>query len=414
MKIAAAADEGRPNLGPQRRSKTLICVIAIVLVLLSWAVVLQQVRFERSEAIAAAVRDNINRTVALEQYVVRTLEAADVATLHVRDKYMSEQGYARMIGTPDRPARLNDPVVTNTNFAGVSIVNEKGQLVATSLPNARRSADLSNHPAFAPHVRQDSGKLFVSVPAYSRILGETYIWLTRRLNHDDGSFAGVVSVQVTPAQFTNFFKDATFNPSDLISIIGLDGVTRARRTGDISSFGENLSGKLVMRMQAKHPNGTYLGPSGLDGMVRYFSHRRLKDYPLFVTSGVAQQMILASVNERARTYYAGAALVTLMGIAFAYLLISGINRRARRSREIAEANERLREAQRIGQIGDWNRDVATGVTLWSNELCAMYERDPRDDALSWDEICAYVDEEDAAIILAALRPRDRDRRNAGI
>ena len=43
-----------------------------------------------------------------------------------------------------------------------------------------------------------------------------------------------------------------------------------------------------MAEQAANPNGTYVGPSGLDGIVRYFSHRRLEKYGAFVTVGVGE------------------------------------------------------------------------------------------------------------------------------
>src|SRR3546814_15903578 len=97
----------------------------------------------------------------------------------------------------------------------------------------------------------------------------------------------------------------------------------------------------VMKVQAQHPNGTYLGPGGLDGIVRYFSHRRLADYPLFVTVGVERAEILAPLIARRNAYYLVAGLVTVATIGFAWLLISGLYRREKAEIGRASCRERV-------------------------------------------------------------------------
>ena len=277
---------------------------------------------------------------------------------------------------PDRPALISDRVTGNAMFSRLSIADAKGNLIASTIPLPDGHSNVARHPAFAAHVGRDSGRLYISAPMPSKRLGGSYIWLTRRLNHADGSFAGVASVNIDPAQLTDLNKGADVHDSDLISVIGLDGITRSRRTGNRSSFGEDLRGKLVMRMQRERPNGTYLGPGALDGEVRYFSHRRLADYPLFVSSGVALDNIMRPVAARRLAYFLGAGLISLMSFAFALLLIHNISRRQKQADEIADANRRLQEAQRVAQIGDWDYDLASGVVRWSPQLCRMYERDP--------------------------------------
>src|SRR3546814_365898 len=80
-----------------KRTIVLIVAFSLLLVLLTWTAVIEQARFEQREAIAAAIRQNTNRAVAFEQYVTRTLEAANVAMLHLSDKH------AMMGGTAQHP-----------------------------------------------------------------------------------------------------------------------------------------------------------------------------------------------------------------------------------------------------------------------------------------------------------------------
>ena len=86
------------------RTRLLIWLFALFVIAVSWAAPLQRLQEDRSEIVAAAVRENQNRATLLEQYVARTLEAADIATLHMAERYRS--GDPALRGTPDRPATI--------------------------------------------------------------------------------------------------------------------------------------------------------------------------------------------------------------------------------------------------------------------------------------------------------------------
>lgn len=368
-----------------------IALVAILLVAGAWLFVIQQTRHERVEAVEVAVRENRNRAVALERYVTSILEAADMATLHVAELHR-RGAFGSLDNAPPLPRRFSDPVVDHPAFAGISIANADGVVVASTMDLGGSHANVRGHPAFTPHLPRDSGRLFVGTPRHSERLGGAFIWLTRRLNNPDGSLAGVIAVNIAPDRLVQSHEEARTRPLDMVSVIGLDGITRARRTGDVVSFGEDLRGKLVMRRQMADPNGTYLGPSALDGRVRYFSHRRLREFPLFATSGVALAQIMAPVEKRSRASLAGACLFSLVVVGLAGLFIFSLDRRQKRAQAMAEINWRLEEAQRIAQIGDWEYELATGTIRWSPQLCRMYERDEANGTLSYAEFEAYLDQ----------------------
>ncbi len=384
------AETAHPNMA--RLLKGVIWGFCLLLVAGIWWVVVQQIGFERQQAVDDAVRQNVNRSIAFEQFVRRTLEAADLVTRYAAGRFTRGDAGPEFIGTPDRPALIAGSVARGGTFVGVTIADRRGDVVATSLPQAPR-INVAGHPAFRVHVARDSGGLFVSPPLRSRFLGQNLIWLSRRLTNPDGSFAGVIAINILPAQFTAFYRDAQVDADDIMAVIGLDGIARARRAGAAETSGQDLRGTAVMRRQMQSPNGTHLGPSVLDGKIRYFSHRRLADYGLFVTYGVRQSEVLAPPRHRARLFIAGAAFVSLLIVAFAFLLTSYLIRRERREAEMARANERLREAQRIGQIGDWEYDLRTGAVYWSPQLCAQFEREPAQGSPTFDEFKSYLDEQ---------------------
>jgi len=381
-----------------RLLKWLVWAFCLVLVAASWWFVSSQIAFERRQAIEDAVRQNVNRTIAFEQYVRRTLEAADLVTRYVGGRFARGEPGTEFRGTPDRPARITGNIARNGTFLSVNVLDTEGNIVATSIPRQLPRINFAQHPAFRSHLGDDDGRLHVSPPVYGPLVGRNVVWLTRRLDRADGSFAGVIAINILPDQFTAFYRDASVGPMDVMSVIGLDGIGRARRVGQSASSGDDFRSRPFLRRQILHPNGTYLGTRTVDGVTRYYSQRRLRDYPLFVAYGVSEAEVLAPSSRRARVLIAGAALVSLFIIAFAALLTFYLNRRERLVAEMARANERLQEAQRIGQIGDWDYDLRTGAVYWSPQLCAQFERDPAQGSPTFEEFQAYLDDEGRATI----------------
>jgi len=388
--FAKRAEYARHNTG--RALKGLVWLFSALLLLGIWAFVLQQTRFERQNAIDEAIAQNVNRVIAFEQYVQRTLEVAAISTRYIADRFQRGEQGAEFAGTPDRPAMMRGNFARGqATFISISIANARGDIIATSR-NLPGPANVARYLGFRVHLARDTGQIYVGRPFPSPFERRNFIFLSRRLNNPDGSIAGVVALAILPEQFAAFYRDARVGPNDVLSLIGLDGITRVRRTGPVASSGEDLRGRLVMRMQMQNPNGTYLGPNALTGQVYYFSHRRLPNYPLFVTFGIPEAEVLASPRRRAAVLIAAASLGTLVTIAFAALLTLLINRTQRRTIEIARENVRLEEAQRIGAMGDWRYDVKARETHWSLQLYKMHERDPSLGPISTGEYRALLNE----------------------
>lgn len=380
--------------------KAVIALIAAGIVIGGWTAAFQQIRYERIEAEAAAIQQVQNRVMAFEQYVARTFEAANLITSHVGEKFLRGD-YARGSMVDVRPTRIEDAIIDRTLFAAVHVVNPGGDIIASTAALGR-GVNIADHPAFRSQVAARSDDLQITAPFKSTILPGTYVNASRRIRDAGGRVTGFASAQIRPAILSDFLKDASFKDTDLISVITLNGITLARREGDRITFGEDLRGKLVMRMQMKNPNGTYVGPSSIDGLVRYFSHRRLKDYPIFVTSGMSRDAAMAPVKARARMYHIVMAALTVATLLIASLTFLTLSRRHRRTEDLAEANRRLSQAQRVAKIGDWEYEVASGAVIWSDQLCEMYGRDARDDHMTIEEFGDYLNEEDRTVVGKAI------------
>jgi len=388
----------RSKADSSKRLQLLVSSGSLVLLILLWLAAASQLRSERAAAIEAAIRENRNRAAAFEQYVTRTLETAELAAndlAHVCARHSAPAG------SSPAPAPAVDPLGLHPLLAGVMVADASGKVRCTDAPSA--PANVASDLAFRRlQAGPTDGVILISGPEAASPKLKPLISLTRAIRTADGRFGGIVVARIDAERLVEFNKGATNRPLDLISVIRLDGLSLARRQGSQVTFGQNLRGKRVMAEQAANPNGTYVGPSGLDGIVRYFSHRRLEKYGAFVTVGVGEEDVLSGVRSRSRTVYFGMLALTLAIIAFAVSTIVGLRRNDRATEETNAANRRLKEAQRIGRIGDWEYDLHSGKIYWSDELCRMYGRSPQQDVLTVDDASAYYTPRSQELLRTAL------------
>ncbi len=310
-----------------------VCLAAIAL---TWIAVIAQARVERREAITTAIERNSTLAVAFEQFTIRTIAAAEAVAGYVRREY------ARDGSAIDIPGLIADGTIDASLFTALSVVDQHGRLVATSygkLPEGPLTA--ADRPHFTVHQPGDTGKVFVGQPILSRLTGRSTVPVSLRINQPDGAFGGIVSVQIDPVRFSEFYGDATLRAGDLIALVGVDGISRARRVGQEETSGENLAGGHLMAEQMAHPIGAYRAPGLFDGVLRYYAFRTLRHYPLIVSVGVAEADVLQQSAERRRRNYLGAAMVSAVMAFFAAVLIAALARRKRTVVQLEQTMEDL-------------------------------------------------------------------------
>lgn len=89
----------------------------------------------------------------------------------------------------------------------------------------------------------------------------------------------------------------------------------------------------------------------------------------------------------------------LAGVGF--VLVKRAHRRALST--LADRESRLKEAQRIGRIGSWGWEVATGANLWSEETFRLLGLEPNKIQPSYELFCSLIHPEDRERVVAAAR-----------
>jgi PAS domain S-box-containing protein len=308
----------------------------VLLTAVMWAVVVELVRADRLETIRTAVARNDNLATAFEQYVVRTIESADAAVTYLIREY------ARRGKTLDLVDFVRNFTIDTAALTGVVLADERGNGLTTANGEGTASRlNVSDREHFRVHINGDSGRLFIGKPVVGRVTGRLVVPLTKRINKSDGTFGGVAMALIEPTRFTDVLRDTRLSSLDLMSVVGLDGITRARLTGTYPSAGEDIGKSPLFKEQAGNPTGNYFAPDALNGVPRYFSYRTLENYQVMVTVGFAESEILAEYYGRRAQYFSAAGLVTVLIGIFTLLLIVAIREQRRAAALVAHSHGRF-------------------------------------------------------------------------
>jgi len=322
----------------RRRSLTwmgwLLPLWGLLLIGFMWALVLHNLAAERERVVADAFAKARGLNRAFEEYTQRAFGQVEQVTAFVG---YSVEHFGHQV---DLPGLLRQGLAQQPGLIGIYLADPQGRVVASTAGGI--GTDLSDREHFQVHVDGRRPGLFISKPVFGRVSQTWAIQFSRRLQAPDGSFAGVVVVSADPAFFTRFYDPQQHGREGVITLLGLDGTVRARRSGDRLWFGEK-AGVSVSRELKRAPEGTYRAASSLDAVMRLIAYHQLPDRPFVVVTGLAEDEVLAEHLARRRTQLGIAALASAV-VMLAFGALSLLALRLRRS-EIRRhiADRRLRD-----------------------------------------------------------------------
>ncbi|MBP2628556.1 MAG: hypothetical protein H6Q68_3267 [Firmicutes bacterium] len=335
-----------------RNISTVIISFGIVLLCVIWIGIYYQVHNERQMNINGAIKESSNLARTFEEHTLRTIKNADQTVLFLKYQYEKE-GLAI-----DIPRYVSEGKLTSQPFVLLSIADENGNLVFSSQIPFMPS-NLKDREHFLVHKNVDSGQLFISKPVLGRSSGKWSIQMTRRVNKPDGSFGGVVILSIDPYYFAEFYKQVDLGENSSITLIGRDGIVRARRSGQNTDIGQDLSKSILTEKLKISDRGYYTAYSPVDGIKRIYSYRALSDYPFTVSVGVDEGEILQSVDQRIGIYYLVAGMITAVVIGFIIILLRVTARQKRAEEALKHAHDdlELKVEQRTQELFDANEEL---------------------------------------------------------
>lgn len=143
---------------------------------------------------------------------------------------------------------------------------------------------------------KDAG-LVISKPVLGRITGQWAITFGRRYKQSDGSFGGIIYGVIHLSHFNAMFARLALGPNDGIAMRDMDLEMVARYpvlSGPNSGVGnKSVSNTLLEKLRTSPDHSSYTAPTGLDGIERSVSYRRMTAYPGYIIVAFSTEDYLA-------------------------------------------------------------------------------------------------------------------------
>jgi diguanylate cyclase (GGDEF)-like protein len=283
--------------------------IAVLLLSVIWTATLELVKARFSDAQRAAALSNRELLGTYEAQVVRALREIDQSLNLI--KYWHERDGSRrtLEELKERGLLLPDLLFT------VSIADRHGTIIDSTAALPR--ASVAEEEYFrAP---RDSDAFFVGRPPRGPA-DETNLQFSRRLNAADGSFDGVVIVMVGAGYFVSGYETAKLGEHGVLAIVGIDGIVRVRRSGEVAFAGDAVNYGTAISTIAGVDSAPTISANSWDGVKRWTNARELYGFPLAILVGLSVDEQLAGAQREARTYWWRAGAGSLSVIVLAALL----------------------------------------------------------------------------------------------
>lgn len=381
--------------GPIRMQLIAACVYTILAALILAAVMLPHAP-GRAVVIESAKRELDLEAAQAAQNTRNAVAALDAVLNAVRDRITITDCVTDECLNP----LLQDLASTLGGYTRVIMVaGQDGIITAGSRKSGQGiGIDVGDREYVTAHRENPDLGLYIGAPVKSRVNNEWSIPLSRAVRRSDGQLQAVVVGSIEPRYFrgwTHVDDKAGTGPEAMIQRVTLvdDSGTVLATVPDA----EELIGRDFRDVPAlaffdglddTRPSLVHSGPQ--DTSVLAASRRLAPDYPfkVLVAGWPARALESFAAQHRARLFIALAALGLLALVAlltFHFLekirtankrLTREVDERGRAQQNLSQTTRRLKEAQRVAKMGDWDWDPVTNTVTWSDNLYAIMELDP--------------------------------------
>lgn len=268
---------------------------------------------------------------------------------------------------------------SSDRIRGIFVYDETGRWLATTEHVDFSGLNNSDREYFRQHRASPDRGTLIGRPVKSRSGGQWIITASRRINHPDGSFAGVVLLTIDVAYFAKFYERFDVGPNGSASLLNDAGIMLARAHDESGAYvGRDLSHAPLFRDRESRPAAAvYYFKSPIDGVQRLSYYQRSSHYPLMVLASKSQDDVLAPWRHAAAARMIFVLGLVLLIAVIGFYLVRQLSQRQRLAQILIakEANFRLlaeQSSDMVTRIGLDNRllyvsPACVRITGWPAE-----------------------------------------------
>ncbi|RBA23471.1 sensor domain-containing diguanylate cyclase [Herminiimonas fonticola] len=225
---------------------------------------------------------------------------------------------------------------------GLFVYDDKGRWIVNSQEVLRTEFNNSDREYFIFHRDHADRGPHVGPPVRSRSTGDWIITVSRRLEHPDGSFSGVVLATISMQYFRSYYESFDIGKSGAIFLATQNGTLLVRRPFDEKLIGSDVSKGSIFQHYSKHgPSGTAILVSKIDQVERISSYRRLDHYPVLISVALSTEEVLTGWREETIRYVSASVVLIVLLWIMGLRLIHQITIRERAQAELRIARDDL-------------------------------------------------------------------------
>jgi len=302
-----------------------------------------RVQREKQEIIADALERAHALVLTLDEHLARTVQAAGLVLETAGDRLEKALLEPPPLDTQAVGGALQDLLSRAPQLVNLGFVDASGRVIADTFPTAI-GVDLSSRPYFQSHALRPSAEIILTPAVASRATGRVFVPLSRRVDHPDGRFAGVIYGGLEPEYLENFYSHLKGRQTAVLSLYSSEGVLVARIPRRIGMAGQDMrADPLFARLLPAAPFGTVHLPADNFGPDRHVVYRQTVDMPYVIAASMSDEILLAAWQEHWANATLKTVLVALTIASLAGLLIGTTYRRERVDRELVHSEARFRD-----------------------------------------------------------------------
>ncbi|MGI4720887.1 MAG: diguanylate cyclase [Janthinobacterium lividum] len=297
--------------GKRRSLKAATVSLVLLACLAAASVMAWNVANSRRLELANAGINASNTALTLANQASSSFNVADTVLVSLVDKIETE-GWSEL--NVDRLRTLMAKQMDHLPaLQGLFVYDETGRWIANSSGRKFDGRNNGDRAYFRYHKGSRDRGVHIGSPIIGRTSGAWVLPVSRRIEHPDGSFAGVALATIKIDFYRRIYESLDLGPGGQVLMTLNDGTLLLREPFDQRELGRSIASSPEFLLQAQQAFATRTIDTELEGEALIFSHARIGSYPVGITVVKSQDTILDAWRNSA-VFACLAMLVLIAGL----------------------------------------------------------------------------------------------------